>query len=363
MTFFEPMVRRIFARQPWGEYTQQKLSPHSRKLNMIRFDHTSKALMLAAVFLPLLGLYGCRPLASSQKAATADLSQVTVVLGDQAGGTRALVEAANALEGVPYKYKWASFQGAAPLFEALRGGAVDTAPAGDLPVLAASVGKTPLKILATRVGSGEALGILVHADSPIKRVADLKGKTVVVSSARGSVSQYQLYGALKEAGLKRSDVTVKFVLPTDASAAFSSKSIQVWATFDPYFYVGQQNGGRVLRDGKGINSALSFITASDKALADPGKRAAITDFLKRLSKANDWAIANPDAYAQVYAKISRLPLSTSKSITQRAARELRPVSDEDIRKLQTVADRSYQDEILPTRIEVRSITKQNIWSK
>ena len=330
---------------------------------MIQFNHANKTLMLFAAFLPLLGLYGCGQVASPQKTATVDLSQVTVVLGDQVGGTRALVEAANALEGVPYKYKWASFQGAAPLFEALRVGAVDTAPAGDLPVLAAAVGQTPLKILATRVSKGEGLGIIVQADSPIKGVADLKGKTVVVSSARGSVSQYQLYGALEEAGLKRTDVTVKFVLPTDAAAAFSSKRIEVWATFDPYFYVAQENGGRVLRDGKGINSGLSLITASDEALADPGKRAAITDFLKRLNKANDWAIANPDAYAQVYAKLSRLPLNTSKSITQRGARELRPVSDDDIRALQTVADRSYQDEILPTRIEVRSIAKQSIWTK
>lgn len=330
---------------------------------MMRFNHINKVLILSVAFLPLLGLYGCGQLASPQKATNVDLSQVTVVLGDQVGGTRALVEAANALEGVPYKYKWASFQGAAPLFEALRVGAVDTAPAGDLPVLAAAVGKTPLKILATRVGKGEGLGIIVHADSPIKGVADLKGKTVVVSSARGSISQYQLYGALEEVGLKRSDVTVKFVLPTDASAAFSSKNIEVWATFDPYFYVAQQNGGRVLRDGQGINSGLSLITASDKALADPGKRAAIADFLKRLNKASDWAIANPDGYAQVYAKLSRLPLNTSKSITQRSARELRPVSDDDIRALQTVADRSYKDQILPVQIEVRSITDQSIWTK
>ncbi|MHC5857993.1 ABC transporter substrate-binding protein [Nostoc sp.] len=336
------------------------LTPH---LHMMRFNHINKVLILSVAFLPLLGLYGCGELASPQKATNVDLSQVTVVLGDQVGGTRALVEAANALEGVPYKYKWASFQGAAPLFEALRVGAVDTAPAGDLPVLAAAVGKTPLKILATKVGKGEGLGIIVHADSPIKGVADLKGKTVVVSSARGSVSQYQLYGALEEVGLKRSDVTVKFVLPTDASAAFSSKSIEVWATFDPYFYVAQQNGGRVLRDGQGINSGLSLITASDKALADPGKRAAIADFLKRLNKASDWAIANPDGYAQVYAKLSRLPLNTSKSITQRSARELRPVSDDDIRALQTVADRSYKDQILPAQIEVRSITDQSIWTK
>lgn len=328
---------------------------------MIRLNYAKKALILTTAFFPLLGVFVSSPLARSQKPTNINLSQVTLVLGDQVGGTRALVEAAKALEGVPYKYKWASFQGAAPLFEAVRGGAVDTAPAGDLPVLAAALGQTPLKILATRVGNGESLGIVVRADSPIKRVADLKGKTVVVSSARGSISQYQLYGALAEAGLKRSDVTVKFVLPTDAAAAFISKNIEVWATFDPYYYVAQQNGGRVLRDGKGINSALSFVTGSDKALADPGKRAAIADFLKRLSKATDWAIANPEAYAQVHSQLTRLPLDTSKVITRRGARKLRPVSNDDIRKLQTVADRSFQDEILPKRIEVRAIVDQSIW--
>ncbi|QIR35907.1 ABC transporter substrate-binding protein [Tolypothrix sp. PCC 7910] len=328
---------------------------------MTRLNYTKKALLLATAFLPLLGVFVSIPLAKSQRPANVDLSKVTIVLGDQVNGTRALVEAAKVLEGVPYKYKWASFQGAAPLFEALRAGAVDTAPAGDLPVITAALGQTPLKILATRVGNGESLGIVVRGDSPIKRVADLKGKTVVVSSARGSVSQYQLYGALAEAGLKRSDVTVKFVLPTDASAAFLSKAIEVWAVFDPYYYVAQQNGGRVLRDGKGINSALSFVTASDNALADPGKRAAIADFLKRLSKATDWAIANPDAYAQVHSNLTRLPLSTSKVITRRGARKLRPVTNEDISKLQTVADRSVQYEILPKRIDVRTIVDQNVW--
>ena len=46
--------------------------------------------------------------------------QTTLVLGDQAGGLRALFEASKALEGVPFAYRWANFQGAAPLFEAQR---------------------------------------------------------------------------------------------------------------------------------------------------------------------------------------------------------------------------------------------------
>ena len=290
-------------------------------------------------------------------------TQAALVLGDQAGGLRALFEASRALEGAPFAWRWANFQGAAPLFEAHRSGAVDTAVAGDLPVLAAAVGKTPLKIVATRVGKAESLGIVVQPGSPLRSVADLRGQTVIVSSARGSISQYQLYGALEEAGVRRDEVTVKFVLPTDAAAAFASKQIDAWAIFDPYYTIALQQGGRILRDGRGINTALGFITASEAALADVGKRAAIVQFLDRLARAGDWALANPEAYAQAYTQLTRLPIEASRTITARSAVAGRPVSEADIVALQTVADRSARDGILPVRVDVRAITDAQLWRR
>ncbi|MDN7182989.1 ABC transporter substrate-binding protein [Caballeronia sp. SEWSISQ10-4 2] len=294
------------------------------------------------------------------RAADAALGSVTLVLGDQAGGTRALAEAAKVLDGTPYTFKWANFQGAAPLFEAQRAGAVDLAPAGDLPVLAAAVGDPTLKIVATRVGSGAQLGILVPADSKLRSVAELKGRTVFVSSARGSISQFQLYGALAEAGLSRNDVSVRFVLPVDAFTAFESGSIDVWATFDPYFGTAVQRGARVLRDGTGINSGLGFVTASGAAAADPLKRLAIADVLQRLQRAGDWAVANPDAYAHVYALLTRLPYDAAKTITARSALKQRFVADNDIVALQRVADIAFRDAILPRRIDVRAISDTQI---
>ncbi|MET3383642.1 MULTISPECIES: ABC transporter substrate-binding protein [Variovorax] len=289
--------------------------------------------------------------------------QTTLVLGDQAGGLRSLFEASRTLEGAPFAYRWANFQGAAPLFEAQRSAAVDTAMAGDLPVLAAAVGKTPLKIVATRVGKADSLGIVVQPDSPLRSVADLRGKTVIVSSARGSISQYQLYGALEEAGVRREEVTVKFVLPTDAAAAFASKQIDAWAIFDPYYTIAVQQGGRILRDGRGINTALGFITASEHSLADPARRAAIVQFLDRLGRAGDWALANPEAYAQAYSQLTRLPIESSRIITARASVAGRPVSEADIVALQAVADRSARDGILPVRVDVRAITDTSVWKR
>jgi sulfonate transport system substrate-binding protein len=294
------------------------------------------------------------------RAADAALGAVTLVLGDQAGGTRALAEAAKVLDGTSYAFKWANFQGAAPLFEAQRAGAVDLAPAGDLPVLAAAVGDPTLKIVATRVGSGAQLGIVVPADSKLRSVAELKGRMVFVSSARGSISQFQFYGALAEAGLSREDVSVRFVLPVDAFSAFESGRIDVWATFDPYFGTAVQRGARVLRDGTGINSGLGFVTASGTAAADPLKRLAIADVLQRLQRAGDWAVANPDAYAQVYASLTRLPLDAAKTITARSALKQRFVAENDIVALQRVADIAFRDAILPRRIDVRAISDTQI---
>ncbi|MGF6543263.1 ABC transporter substrate-binding protein [Paraburkholderia sp. BR13444] len=299
-------------------------------------------------------------LTGARNARAAD--DVTIVLGDQAGGMRALVEAAKVLDGAPYAFRWANFQGAAPLFEAQRAGSVDLAPAGDLPVLAAAVGDPTLKIVATRIGSGAQLGILVAPKSTIRTIADLKGRTVFVSSARGSISQFQLYGALAEAGLTKDDVTVRFILPVDAFAAFASGAIEVWATFDPYYGIAVQRGGRILRDGSGINSGLGFITASGASLADPRKHAAIADVLVRYQRAGDWALANPDAYAQIYATLTRTPLDAARQITQRASLKQHFVTDADIAALQKVADRAHQDAILPRRIDVRAISETHLAS-
>ncbi|MGI4860197.1 MAG: ABC transporter substrate-binding protein [Janthinobacterium lividum] len=302
------------------------------------------------------------PRAAEAGVTAAALANVTLILGDQATGTRALAEAAGVLGDTPYRFRWANFQGAAPLFEAQRAGSVDLAPAGDLPVLAAATGDPSLKIVAARAGSGSALGILVQEKSRIRHVADLKGHTVFVSSARGSISQFQLYGALAEAGLSVGDVSIRFVLPTDAFSGFTSGAIEVWATFDPYFGIAAQQGARVLRDGMGINSGLGFFTASGAALADPAKRAALADVLRRLQRAGDWAVAHPEAYAQVYSTTTRVPLAAALQITKRAALKQRFVIDADIAVLQRVADFSYRNSILPRAIDVRAISDPGLAS-
>lgn len=293
--------------------------------------------------------------------AAGDLSNVTLVLGDQARGLRSLVDASGVLNDAPWRYRWANFQGAAPLFEAQQAGAVDTSYAGDLPVLMAASGGVRLKIIATSVGDGGSNGLIVPADSAIHSVRELAGKTVVVSSARGSISQHLLYAALEEAGLARDSVQIRFVMPTDASAAFNTGQIAAWAIFDPYLGIAQQNGARLLRDGKGLTTALSFVTATESSLQDQQKRLAIADFARRLAKAREWALQHPDEYNRVYSELSRLPLESARTITARISHGLRAVSDTDIAQVQKVSDLFSKLNILPNQVDVRSITDTSVF--
>ena len=138
------------------------------------------AMLPAAALLGACGKAGDAGEAASTGAAV-DLSKVTVVLGDQVKLLRTKAEAAGVLNDLPYKIQWASFQGAAPLFEAVVSGDVDTAMAADTPALAAAAGGARVKVVAASVSSPTGVAILVPAGSPIKSVADLKGRNVIVS--------------------------------------------------------------------------------------------------------------------------------------------------------------------------------------
>jgi len=323
------------------------------------------ALLPAAALLGACGKAGA-PAGSSAGAAAVsgaapDLSKVKLVLGDQVNLLRTKAEAAGVLQGAPYQIEWASFQGAAPLFEAVVSGDVDTAMSADTPALAAAAGGARVKVVAASVSSPAGVAILVPPGSAIKTVADLKGRSVIVSSARGSVAHYLLFGALREAGLKPDEVSTGFMLPSDAAVAFSSGKIEAWATFGTYQASAEIRGARVLRDGVGINSGIGVIAASDAALADAGKRAALADVLQRLARSNVWANAHPEEYTRVFQRITGLPPDVAKLVVSRDRPQLRALDPLIVSQLQQVADTFFEAKLFPRRVDASRLVDTTLF--
>lgn len=284
-----------------------------------------------------------------------------LVLGDQVHLLQSKAEAAGAMRNLAYDVEWANFVGAAPLLEALNAGAVDTAPAGDLPVVLAAAAGAPLKVIAGSLSSTRDIGIIVPPGSPIRNVAGLAGHRVIVSSARGSISHYLLLEALKEAKVDRKTVDIGFMLPNDAAAAFAAGRIEAWATFGTYQIAAEDRGARVLRDGQGINTGLTLIAASQAALDDPAKRAALRDALARFRTASQWAQAHPDIYAGVFARATGVDPKLAKLIVDRQNPVLIAPDAAVIKPLQRVVDRFHADGELPVHVDVAKIVDASVF--
>lgn len=284
-----------------------------------------------------------------------------LVLGDQVHLLQAKAEAARALDDLPYDIEWANFVGAAPLLEALNAGAVDTAPAGDLPVVLAAAAGAPLKIIAgTRISTRD-IGIIVPKGSPVRSVADFAGKRVIVSSARGSISHHLLLEALKEARIDKRRVDIGFMLPNDAAAAFAAGQIPVWATFGTYQIAAELNGARLIRDGEGINSPFALIAASQSALDDPARRAALRDILARLQRAALWGKDHADDYAAIIVQHTKVDPRVAAVMARRQRGILVAPDAAVVTPLQRVVDRFHAEGELPKHIEVAKIVDPGVF--
>ncbi|WCT74163.1 ABC transporter substrate-binding protein [Sphingomonas naphthae] len=304
-----------------------------------------RPLLLGLASLPLL-LAGC-----GRGEGTG--GRTSIVFGEQRS-MRPMGDASRVMEGAPYDFKWATFATPSVIFEAFRSGDVDVASSNDITILNAAANGVKLKIVGAMLGGlQKAVGIVVKKDLPVRTVKDLKGRKIIVSSARGGSGDNMLHGALREAGLSAGDVTISYAPFIDSIAAFKSDAIDVLVTNDPYLIVAEQHGGRVIRNGVGLNAGLALIVASDAALADPAKRAAIGDMLGRLDRGVDWARDHPEEYARYYARAFSVDLSLVEEMQRRTVFRMEPISPEIVALTQKVADGLVTGGFWPKPLDVR----------
>ncbi|MEV0279666.1 ABC transporter substrate-binding protein [Streptomyces sp. NPDC050610] len=253
---------------------------------------------------------------------------VTLNVGDQKGGSEAVLRAAGELKGLTYKIKWSTFTSGPPLLESVNAGAVDVGGVGNTPPVFAAAARSKVKVVAATHGSAAAEAILVREDSPLKRTADLRDRSVAV--AQGSSAHYQLVASLVKARLSPKDVRLSLLQPADALAAFSRGKVDAWAVWDPYTSQALRNAGaRTLTTGQGVVNGLSFQVAAPAALTDRKKSAALKDYVERLRRAQDWVYEHPEDWAKVWAKDTGLPYDVALDAVRRSAGTRVPVAVDD----------------------------------
>ena len=218
----------------------------SRRSWLQRGLRAGAALGLAAALLP----------ASAQNKAE------TLRIGYQKYGTLTVLKARGDLEkrlapqGI--EVKWTEFPAGPQLLEGLNVGSIDFGTVGEAPPIFAQAAGADLVYVANQPPAPTGEAIVVPKDSPLKSVAELKGKKVALN--KGSNVHYLLLKALEKAGVKYGEVHVVFLPPADARAAFERGAVDAWVIWDPFLAAAEkQLGAKVLADGKGWCRTTSSI--------------------------------------------------------------------------------------------------------
>jgi len=266
-----------------------------------------------------------------------ELSDVTLQVGDQKGGTEALLKAAGALDDLPYQVVFSTFTSGPPQIEAATAGKIDFAVTGNTPPIFGAASNARVKVVTAYENGGDGDRVLVRADSPIKTVADLRGKSVAVG--KGSSAHGHILAQLQKAGLSPADVKLVFLQPADALTAFTSGQADAWAIWDPYTaQVEQQVPVRSIAQATGVTNGAGFGIASDAALADAKRNSALGDLLVRYAKATRWAQDHPDEWAAKYSASVGLALPVGTAAQGRSLRASVALSDQLVDSEQKLAD-------------------------
>src|SRR3954464_11318634 len=299
-------------------------------------------LAVAAILVGLLAACVSREDTSGAKAAPAtvplsELSTLTLQVGDQKGGTESLLRAAGALDDLPYEIAFSTFTSGPPQIEAATAGKIDFAITGNTPPIFGAASNAKIKVVSAYDGSGRGDRILVHADSPIRAVTDLRGKRIAVG--KGSSAHGNVLAQLNRARLSPSDVTLVFLQPADALGAFAQRQVAAWAIWDPYPAQAEADVPvRSIAEATGVTNGAGFGIASDEALADPKRNTALSDLRVRYARAVRWAKDNPDKWAGDYAAAVGLEPQVAAASQERSLRLPTALSAQLVGSEQELAD-------------------------
>ena len=298
---------------------------------------------------------GTAAVAALSSRASAEASVKEIRIGYQKNGVLVITRQQAALEkhftpqGI--EVKWIEFSSGPPMMEAMNVGGVHYGAVGDSPpVFAQAAGAAIVYAAGQPITNGQ--GILVPQNSPLRSIADLKGKRV--GFTKGSSAHNIVVQTLEKAGLTYADIAPVYLTPPDAGPAFANGSIDAWSIWDPYFAIGEtRQNGRVLVNASEITKSNSFYIANRDFAKNHG--AVLQQIIDVTSTTAKWAEQHRDEVARSLSAVTGIPLDIQTVAANRSSFAVGPISDDIITTQQGVADRFHKLGLIPKPVAVRDI--------
>ena len=247
--------------------------------------------------------------------------------------------------------KWAEFPYGPPLLEALNAGSLDYGYTGNAPPVFAQAARATLNYVAAIPARGDNQAILVQSDSPLKTLADLKGKKLGV--AKGSSAHDLAVAAIESAGLTWKDVSPIYLPPADAASAFAKGAIDAWSIWDPFLAIVELKGARRLPIEPAVALQNSFFLANKSFVgANPAIVTGINDALVKVSA---WAKDNRAEASKLFSEATGVDLAAQTLAVNRTQFDIAPLDAAIVKQQQAVADRFFRVGLIPKQVAVADI--------
>jgi len=280
-------------------------------------------------------------------------------IGYQKYGTLVLEKARGTLEKrlapLGVKVTWTEFLGGPALLEAMGAGSVDFGIAGDAPPIFGQAGGVPLVYVGVEPPSPHGEALIVLEGSPIKSVADLRGKRVALN--KGSNVHNLLVQVLAANGLGVADIEPVYLKPSDARAAFENGSVDAWVIWDPYLAAAETaDKTRLIADGVGPDGRVIdenreyFFATRDFATANGD---IIHALLADLGQTEAYAAAHHTEMVKLLAPAMGMDPAAVKLAIDRLSFGVLPMTDALYASQQKIADTFTGLHLIPKKLDLQ----------
>ena len=222
-----------------------------------------------------------------------------------------------------------------------------------VPIFTQAAG-APLTYYAAEAPSPRAEALIVHADSDVRQVVDLRGRRVAIG--KGSGCHYLVLALLRQAGLRFSDVTPVYLAPPEAAQAFEQRSVDAWAIWDPFLAITQHRlPVRVVGDGGGGVTGYSRYYMVNTAFVKRHPDIVQTVF-DALVETGQRLRQDPGAAAALLGPLwGDLPAEVVLQVNARRSYDVQPVQPADLSGQQRIADAFLEAGLIPQRLVVADV--------
>jgi sulfonate transport system substrate-binding protein len=198
--------------------------------------------------------------------------------------------------------RWVQSLGSNKALEFLNAGSIDFGSTAGSAALLGRINGNPIKSIYV-FSRPEWTALVTRKDTPIEKIADLKGKRVAVT--RGTDPHIFLVRALLSVGMTEQDISEVLLQHPDGKTALIRGDVDAWAGLDPMMAAAQvEDGARLFYRNKEANT-YGILNSSEDFL---GKYPDLTKrVLSVYEQARKYCLANYDDEKAAFIAVTKLP--------------------------------------------------------